>query len=33
MDGCGSGKISECLQTIEPQRVARVINNLLKENG
>ncbi len=33
MDGCGSGKISECLQTIEPQRVVRVINNLLKATG
>jgi heptosyltransferase III len=33
LDGCGSGKISECLQTIEPQRVVRAINDLLKENG
>jgi heptosyltransferase-3 len=30
MDGCGGGKISECLQAIESQRVVTVINNLLK---
>lgn len=33
MDGCGSGKISECLQVIEPQKVVRVIDNLLKTAG
>ena len=33
LDGCGGGKISECLQTIEPQRVVRVINSLLKATG
>lgn len=33
LDGCGSGKISECLQAIVPQKVVKAVNNLLKENG
>jgi heptosyltransferase-3 len=33
LDGCGSGKISECLQTIAPQTVVLAINNLLNAAG
>lgn len=33
LDGCGSGKISECLQAIKPPRVVSVINKLLKADG
>jgi heptosyltransferase-3 len=33
LDGCGGGKISECLQAIEPHKVVKAVNNLLKENG
>jgi heptosyltransferase-3 len=33
LDGCGSGKISECLQAIESKKVVMAIQNLLNENG
>ncbi|MDD5462082.1 MAG: putative lipopolysaccharide heptosyltransferase III [Methylococcales bacterium] len=33
LDGCGGGKISECLQAIAPLRVVSAINNLLKAAG
>jgi heptosyltransferase-3 len=33
LDGCGSGKISECLQAIEPQKVVMAVQKLLNENG